>query len=465
MKLHFLGANRQVTGSCYCLEAMGKRVLIDCGLFQERSHLGRNWDELPVDPRTLDAVLLTHAHLDHCGRLPRLVRSGFKGPIYCTAPTVELADIVMRDSGRIQEEDASFKKKRYQREQRQSKHPIAPLYTEDDAKKVTPMLKPLAFNACHRLFPGFEVCYHDAGHVLGSAMITIDLTDAGRRQRILFSGDIGQWNKPLIPDPSLIDTADHVVMESTYGDRDHKTNGSIDDALANIVNDAYERRGNVVIPTFAIERAQELLFHFSLLQTTKRIPRVPVFLDSPMAINVTEVFSRHRSFLDEQMRGLLDAGEHPLDFPGLYLTRSHAQSKAINAVRSTAVILAGAGMCTGGRIKHHLAHNISRPESTILFVGYQSPDTLGGQIVRGDPQVRIFGRTQDVRANIRQVSGLSAHADRTGLLRWIDALNPKPRNVFLTHGEDDVAHTLATQLRNTHQLHVTVPEYGSCVDL
>jgi metallo-beta-lactamase family protein len=468
MNLRFLGANRQVTGSCYLLEFTGKRLLIDCGLFQERRLLGRNWDSFPVSPASIDAVLLTHAHLDHCGRLPRLVSEGFRGSIYCTAPTVELADIVMRDSGRIQEEDATYKKKRHEREGRTGKHPAVPLYTEADAKKVTPMLKPLAFNACHRVLPDVEVCFHDAGHVLGSAMLTIDLKLNGQRRRLLMSGDIGQWDKPLIPDPSLIDAADYVVMESTYGDRDHPRkadNSDVEDALAEIINDAHERRGNVIIPTFAIERAQELLFHFSRLQNEKRIPRVPVFLDSPMAINVTEVFSRHRSFLDEETRWLLDAGEHPLDFPGLYLTRGHAQSKAINAVRGTAVILAGAGMCTGGRIKHHLVHNIWRDESTILFVGYQSPDTLGGQIVRGDKQVRIFGRMRDVNAQVRQISGLSAHADRTGLLRWIDALQRKPKQVFLTHGEEDVALTLADELRQSRQLNVEVPEYGSTSEL
>ncbi len=468
MQLQFCGANRQVTGSCYLLEAGGQRILIDCGLFQERKYQSRNWDPFPFKPESIDVMLLTHAHLDHCGLIPKLVREGFSGKIYTTEPSVELASIVMLDSAKIHEEDAAYKIKRHKREKRKPPRPVVPLYTVDDAKKAIAHLEPIAFNACHRLADGVEVCFHDAGHVLGSAMLTIDVDGDGKdnsKKRLLFSGDIGQRDKPLIPDPTLIERADIVIMESTYGDREHREEGDVETKLAEAVNEAYDAGGNVVIPTFAIERAQELLFHLSQLLRAKRIPRVPVFLDSPMAIRVTDLFAKHRSFLDAQAQAMLDADNHPLEFPGLYLSKSADESRAINGVRGTAIILAGSGMCTGGRIKHHLGHNIARPESTLLFVGYQSPDTLGGLIVRGRDEVRIYRRNYPVYANVRQLHGLSAHADHEALLHWLDAVSPRPQQVFLTHGEEDVAEKLAEELRTTRGLNVEVPHYSQTVTL
>ncbi len=465
MHLSFHGAARQVTGSCYLLEHNKRRILIDCGLFQERRFLKRNWEPFPFDPASVDLMLLTHGHLDHCGLIPKLVREGFSGRILTTKPSVALAEIVMMDSARIQEEDAKYKKKRHQREGRKSKYPVEPLYTVDDARQAVPLLEPVAFNACHDLGDGVTVCYHDAGHILGSASLTVDVEVGGARRTILFSGDVGQHDKPLIPDPTLIERADYVVLESTYGDREHREDGDIDDQLAKHVNACAQRGGNLVIPTFAIERAQELLYHLAGLIYRKEIPRVPVFLDSPMAINVTELFERYPAFLDAHTRGLLERGEHPLDFPGLYLSRSHDQSRAINGVSGTAVILAGSGMCTGGRIKHHLVHNISRKASTILFVGYQSPDTLGGHIVRGKNPVRIHGKERDVKAEIAQLYGLSAHADHEGLLRYLDAVSPDPRRVFLTHGEESVAEKFADEIRRTRKIDVTVPEYRQRVEL
>lgn len=465
MQLLFHGANRQVTGSSTLLEHDGRRVLVDCGLFQERKFQSRNWDGFDHDPASIDLMLLTHGHLDHCGLIPKLVREGFRGRILTTQPSVALAEIVMRDSARIQQEDAKYKQKRHQKQGRKSRHGYEPLYTEDDARRAASQLQPVAFNACHDIGGGMSVCFHDAGHVLGSASLTIDFTQGKKRKTILFSGDVGQTDKPLIPDPTLIERADYVVLESTYGDRDHRDEGDIEGQLEKHVNACVERRGNLVIPTFAIERAQELLFHLAALIYAKRIPRVPVFLDSPMAINVTELFERYPDFLDAQTRTMLRSGEHPLDFPGLYLSRGHEQSRAINAVRGTAVILAGSGMCTGGRIKHHLVHNISRKKSTILFVGYQSPDTLGGHIVRGKNPVRIFGKEREVKAEIARLYGMSAHADREGLLAYLGAVAPKPKHVFLNHGDEDAAGRLAKDIRETMQIAVTVPEYGQRVTL
>ncbi|MEM9752099.1 MAG: MBL fold metallo-hydrolase [Planctomycetota bacterium] len=465
MKISFHGANRQVTGSCYLLEHGCRRVLIDCGMFQERKFIARNWESFGFDPAEVDVMLLTHGHLDHCGLIPKLVRDGFAGRILTTQPSVALAEIVMRDSARIQEEDARYKKKRHRREKRRSKHGYDPLYTEDDARRAANRLKPVAFNACHQLGGGISACFHDAGHVLGSASLTVDVETGEGRKTVLFSGDVGQHDKPLIPDPTFVERADYVVLESTYGDRNHRDEGDIPGQLAKHINAAVERGGNVIIPTFAIERAQELLFYLASLIYEKQIPRVPVFLDSPMAINVIELFERYPDFLDEHTRMLLRSGEHPLDFPGLFLSRSHDQSKAINAVGGTAVILAGSGMCTGGRIKHHLVRNISRERSTILFVGYQSPDTLGGLIVRGKNPVRIHGKEREVKAEITQLYGLSAHADHDGLLEYLDAVEPKPRRVFLTHGEASVADKFAEEIRRTRDIDVSVPEFGESVTL
>ena len=461
MHVQFLGAARQVTGSSYLLELPGRRLLIDCGMFQERRFLSRNWEPFEFDPASLDAVLLTHAHLDHCGLVPKLVRDGYRGPVWCTGPSVEIAEIVMEDAGRIQEEDARYKAKRYRKEQREAKHPIAALYTADDARRAAQRLRPIPRDGVLKLSEKITATFRDAGHVLGSASITLEVDGPQGKRRLLFSGDIGQHDKPLIPDPVSVARADVVVMESTYGDREHREAGDIPSQLEAVINAASERGGNVVVPTFAIERSQELLFHLAELVRQKRIPRVPVFLDSPMAINVTEVFMRHREHLDAETRGRLERGDNPLEFPGLFLSRSHQQSRSINGLKGTAVILAGSGMCTGGRIKHHLLHNIGRAEATLLFVGYQSPDTLGGQIVRGDAEVRIFGKMREVRAQVKQIHGLSAHADRADLLRWLDAVQPPPGQVFLTHGEEAVAERLAAELRETRGLNVAVPDYRS----
>lgn len=474
MKLTFLGANRQVTGSSYLLEVPGLkdrrgvfRIMIDHGMFQERKFLNRNWEDCPVPAKSIDVLLLTHAHLDHCGRIPKLVDEGFKGRIITTEPSVELARIVMTDSGRIQEEDAKYKKKRFKRQNRTPKYPIVPLYGSKEAKKAGKMLDAVAFGACHVLNDHVSVCFHDAGHVLGSASLTVTVKtpEMDTARTVLFSGDIGQTDKPLIPDPVMIDQADYVVMESTYGDREHKDEGDVETVLAETINLAVEKGGNVVVPTFAIERAQELLFHLKRLISDKRIPHVPVFLDSPMAINVTELFEKHRDFLDEKTKRRLANGDDPLDFKGLFMSRSPKDSRAINSIRGTAVILAGSGMCTGGRIKHHIAHNISRPESVILFVGYQSPDTLGGQIVAGKDEIRVHGEMKKMRIQVKRLYGMSAHADRTDLLKWLDHVAPKPKRVFLTHGDGKVAMRLADELKETRGLDASVPEYGDVVEL
>jgi metallo-beta-lactamase family protein len=463
--LHFLGANQQVTGSRYVLEAGGLRVMIDCGMFQERCCLDRNWGPSPVPPGDVDYLLLTHAHLDHCGLIPRFVGEGFGNPILATAPSIDLARLVLEDSARIQEEDAGYKRKRHRRERRKGPHPEIPLYTSEEVQSALRLLRLVTYGKTISLNDHVEVQYHDAGHILGSAMLEVTAKEAGQSRRLVFSGDIGQRNRPLVEDPAVVTRADFVVMESTYGDRDHESSDDVLDRFAQVVNDTVERGGNVVIPTFAIDRAQAILFYLAKLVADTRIPRMTTFLDSPMAIDATGIYKDYKHLLDDETHRLLERGEHPFQFAGLHFVRNSRESRAINSIQGSCIIMAGSGMCTGGRVKHHLRQNIGRPESTVLFVGYQGRETLGRAIVDGARKVRIHGRKYPVRAKIEQLHGLSAHGDRTDLLRWLGHFASPPRRVFLTHGDADAALELARQIEQRLNWNTTVPEYLDVVDL
>lgn len=465
MRLTFLGANRQVTGSSTLLETSGPRLLVDCGLYQERPYLDRNWESFRVPPREIDACLLTHAHLDHCGRLPRLVKEGFEGPIVSTAATADVARVVLLDAGHIQEEDAAFKKKRHAREGRKGPHPEVPLYTVADARETLPLFAAAAYDRPFDLGGGVEAVFHDAGHILGSSMIEVGEGRGQGRRSIVFSGDIGQWDKPLVRDPSLFETADAVVMESTYGDRDHEDPESVEERLARIVSETVARGGNVVVPVFAVERAQEVLYVLGRLLAARRIPRVLTVLDSPMAVEITGLFGRHRAVLDEEAKGLFRSGHSPFEFPGLKLFRTVEESKTVNAIRGSCVILAGSGMATAGRIKHHLLANIERPESTLLFVGYQARGTLGRLIVEGRPEVRINGRQVAVRARIERIDGFSGHAGKADLLRWLKAFRRPPSRLFLVHGDEEAALGLASAVRRELGWEALIPGYGESFDL
>ncbi|MGZ5479064.1 MAG: MBL fold metallo-hydrolase RNA specificity domain-containing protein, partial [Candidatus Aminicenantales bacterium] len=465
MKLAFLGAARQVTGSSYFFEADGLRGLVDCGLYQERPFLDRNWDPFPVPPDELDFILLTHAHLDHSGLIPRIVRDGFAGTILTTAATADLMSIALMDSAEIQEEDAAFKIRRHQREGRTVDHPVVPLYTTEDVQATMPMVEEAAYDAPVRLSDTVSVRFRDAGHILGSAMIELTVRTGSATRTVVFSGDIGQWDMPFVCDPTLFEKADYVVMESTYGDRDHEDRARVDELLARTIIETAAAGGNVVIPTFAIERAQDLMFHISRLVYDKAIPALPVYLDSPMAREVTQAFERHDEFLDVEMRRLFISGRHPFRFPGLTIVRTPEESKAINNGRGPAVIMAGSGMVTGGRVKHHIAMNIGRPESTILFVGYQARETLGRQILEGAPEIRILGRTIPVKARVTKINGFSAHADRKGLAHWLDGYQSPPRRLFVTHGDADVAAKTAEGIRQERHWTVELPEYREVWDL
>jgi len=459
IKLTFCGAAGNVTGSRYLVEAAGRRIYVDCGMFQEWKLTGRNWEDFPVPAPEIDAVILTHGHLDHCGLLPRLVREGFTGDVHCTAATADIAGIVMKDSGRIQEEDAAYKRKRHRKEKRRDVRPATPLYTEKDAKRAKKQLRKADFDEPVRVAKGIEVTFVSAGHILGAASVHLTVSQHGESRTLVFSGDLGPWDMPILRDPVAPRRADYVVVESTYGDRDHRDVGEIGPRLGQLLNETHRAGGNLVIPSFAVERTQDLLYHLSGLLYDHEIPRQRVFVDSPMAIRVTEVFRRHQDLFDEETMAVIMRGEHPCDFPGLIMARTRDESKAINASDEPHVVIAGSGMCTAGRIKHHLVHNIGRPESTILFIGYQASGTLGRRILNGEKEVRIFGHEHRVRARIAQIHGFSAHADRSGLLRWISTLEAPPRHVFVTHGEPDAARPFAETVGETLDCPTSTPAY------
>ncbi len=459
IKIRFLGAAQNVTGSRYLLEANGTRLLIDCGLYQERDLRSRNWDPFPVDPKDIDAVLLTHAHLDHCGYFPKLFRDGFRGKLYCTRATAEIARIILEDSAYLQESDAKFKQKRHKREGRRGRHPEIPLYTVEDAKACVKRFSPVRYRKPVELANGVEATFYNVGHILGAAFIRVTVSENGASRSIIFSGDVGRRDMPILKDPTVPESADYLLVESTYGDRVHPNKVDIEDRLAEVINKTHEAGGNVVIPTFALERSQDVLYHLNELYLQKRIPPLMSFLDSPMAISVTEVFERHPELHDEEMSDRVNQNRSLFELPGLKMTRATEESKAINRIRGTVLILAGSGMCTGGRIKHHLAHNIVRPESTILLVGYQANGTLGRHILNRPKEVRIHGKTLPIRARVEQMGGLSAHADREDLTRWLSGLKEPPRETFVIHGEPKSAQSFADLLKTKKGWNASVPAY------
>jgi len=464
-KLRFLGATQNVTGSKFLLEANGARVLFDCGMYQEWKLKKRNWHPWAVDPASIDAVVLTHAHLDHCGLLPKLVADGFQGQIYSTGASAGIARIVLLDSAHLQAEDTRYKRRRHKKEGRKSPHPVVPLYTESEVMNTLPLFAPLRYEEPRVVAEGIEVTFHDGGHILGSGMVKVKVTQDGHSRTIIFSGDIGRTDKPILRDPTFFQEADYVVMESTYGDRTHEDPGDIDELLAETIRSTHQAQGNILIPAFAIGRSQELLYRLNALQNDGRIPRLPVFMDSPMAIRVTNVFQANPHLFDEEMNAYMSGGESPFDFETLHLSRSVADSKAINSIRGSAIVIAGSGMCTGGRIKHHLVHNISRKSSTVLFVGYQAVGTLGRRIVDGSETVRILGHQHRVRAKIVQIHGFSAHADRNELDAWVGALKRPPRHVFVVHGDDEAAQAFQQLLDSKPGWNASAPTLNEMASL
>lgn len=425
------GAAKHVTGSCHLVTCNERRVLIDCGLFQgDRETEAANAEPFGFEPASVDALLLTHAHLDHCGRIPRLVREGFRGRIYATAATRELARVVLLDAASLQEEEA----RRAQRSDRRGEGVTAPLYTIDDALHAFDFfVDDVAYEAPVEVAGGIRARFQDAGHILGSASVVLDLDDGTRQRRMVFSGDLGSPGRPILRDPVPAPEADYVVMETTYGDRPHRSLAASVEELYEAIRSTVARKGNVVIPTFALERAQEILYYLHRGIRDGAIPgHVRVFLDSPMAISATEIFRRHPECFDDGFLAELRHGD-PFAMPGLHFTRETGESMGINAIDGGAIILAGSGMCNGGRVRHHLKHNLWKQRSSIVFVGYAAQGTLARRIIDGAREVRVFNEDIPVRAQVWTINGFSAHADQPALLGWLGTA-PR-RRVLLVHGE------------------------------
>ena len=465
IKLRFLGAASNVTGSSHLIEVNGTKVLIDCGLYQERQYKERNWNPFPIPPEKINAVLLTHAHLDHCGLLPKLVREGFKGKIYCTAPTAEIAQIILLDAAKIHEEDAEHKRKRHIKEGRKGPFPEKPLYTTEDAEICQQHFFPIDYKQAVTIGNGIEATLYDAGHVLGSSIVKIKASYDGEERIVLFSGDIGRPDRPIICDPTVFEKADYVLIESTYGDRNHKESGDVKEQIAAVINTTRKEHGNIIVPCFALERSQELLFYINELLAEKKIKPLSIFLDSPMASKITGVFQKHADLYCEKMTEYIKLHNSPFNLPGLELAGTHEQSKVINNIKKSIMVIAGSGMCTGGRIKYHLANNISKTQNTIMFVGYQAEGTLGRQIVDGAKEVRILGNMYPVRARIAKINGFSAHADQDELLAWLKELKTPPRSIFVVHGEAESSKNFSNYVREQTGWHVHVPTYQDEITL
>jgi metallo-beta-lactamase family protein len=462
-RISFLGAAQNVTGSQYLLEANNKRILIDCGLYQERNLSERNWSPFTFDPSSIDVMLLTHAHVDHCGLIPKLVRDGFRGKIYCTFATKEISSIILLDAARLQEEDAVYKKKRHEKEGRTGRFPEVPLYTTEDVEASFPYFSGVDYKDVVNIGDGITAVFCNAGHVLGSSMIKVTINQKGETRNILFSGDVGRRDKPILNDPATFKDLDYVLIESTYGDRIHDEPVDISENLAEIINSTWKAGGNIIVPSFALQRAQEILYYMNELLIDNRIPDIPVYLDSPMAIKVTEVFKQHKELFDKEMLALIRDKQSPFEFPELHLVETAEESKALNFMEGSRMIIAGSGMCTGGRIKHHLAQYISRPDCTIMFVGYQANGTLGRSIVDKAKEVRIHGQTYKVKARIVEIKGFSAHADRNELMQVLSGINP--RRVFIIHGEAKSASEFGKFLRQEKGWRVNIPIYGESAAL
>ena len=463
MKLHFYGADRCVTGSCHCLEINGKKILVDCGLQQGRDELDNRY--LAFAPGNIDILLVTHAHIDHTGRIPLLVKNGFHGRILTTRLTADLMKIMLLDSAHIQESDAEYENRKGERAGREH---VDPLYTEQDALDVFKYVTTCEYEEKVDLCEGVSALFTDAGHLLGSASITIELEENGVHKTIVFSGDIGNVDQPIIRDPQLLKKADYVVMESTYGDRNHTEVWSYTDELAEIIDETLGKGGNVVIPSFAVGRTQELLYFIREIKDQKLVkstPNFPVYIDSPLAKAATTVFCGDlHGYLDEQALDLVKDGTHMFTFPNLNLVESSEESKMLNMDTTPKVIISASGMCDAGRIRHHLKHNLWRANSAVVFVGFQSPGTLGRRLLDGVEKVKLFGEEIAVKAKIVNFQGLSSHADHDHLVEWIKAFDPKPAHVFVVHGDEDVAPVFAEEL-NSLGFHAHAAKFTECYDL
>jgi len=468
MKLTFWGAAGTVTGSMHLVESGGKRFLLDCGLNQGRRKDADQKNRcLPFSGSTIEAVVLSHAHIDHSGNLPTLVKNGFAGPIYTTPATIDLCNWMLRDTAHIQEKDAEFLNKRLEHRKAAGLENgrVTPLYTMADAERTLPLFHPVPYHQPEQLSPELMYVAYDAGHILGSSCIVLHEGTEDKRVRLAFSGDVGRPNLPIIRDPEVMPAAEYLIMESTYGGRLHKSASHVENKLADVVNRTARRGGRIIVPAFAVGRTQQLVLLLHELANQKRIPNIPIFVDSPLAVNATAVHRDHPECFDEETRAFLLNHEDPFGFQRLQYIREASESKKLNDLHGPMVIISASGMCEQGRILHHLWNNIEDPRNTILITGFQAADTLGRKLIEKWPEVRVFGEPKRVRAEISSLDELSGHADQRELLDWIRPLAPTLRRVFLVHGEPQQSQTLAKLLDSQYGLEAVIPHPGESFEL
>ena len=473
MKITFLGATRTVTGSNYLIEAAGKKFLVDCGMWQGKAELEEeNYQEFEFDPKEIDFMLLTHAHIDHSGRIPKLYKEGYRNKIYAHKATCDLCALMLPDSGHIQEQESEWKNRK---RIRKGEEPREPLYTAEEALRCLEIFQPVKYDEIIDITPEIHARFNDAGHMLGSSIIELWVEENGKRIKTVFTGDLGNNDIPLLNEPTMIEDTDFLVMESTYGSRLHIRNDNKAEDFLNIVAETLDNGGTVVIPSFAVGRTQEILYEIDKLKDIRKdeefrkkyktLMKTPVYVDSPLAISATEVFKENMDLFDEETQKEISKGENPLEFPGLKFTRTAEESKALNEDPTPSIIISASGMCEVGRIKHHLKHNLWNPKNTILFVGYQAPGTLGYNIVNGAKTVKIFGEEIAVNARIEYIEGYSGHADQEGLMNFIYSFIQKPKHIFLVHGEEESQEVLKSKIDEETKLPVTIANFGETYDL
>jgi len=473
MKVTFLGATKMVTGSNFLVEGAGKKFLIDCGMYQGQVKIEeKNNDEFDFDVNDIDFVLLTHAHIDHSGRIPKLYKEGYRNPIYAIKATCDLCSIMLPDSGHIQEMESNWKNKK---RLRSGEKPIIPIYTANEALQSIKLFHPVSYDEIIQIDENIEVRFNDAGHMLGSAIIEIWIKEDGEKKKIVFTGDLGNNDIPLLSSPTMIESTDYLVMESTYGSRLHIRNENKAELFLDIVYETIKKGGNVIIPSFAVGRTQEILYELNNIKEKRNdeefikkyqvLMNTPVFVDSPLAISATEIFKKNEELFDDETKGKIESGDNPLEFPGLSFTRTPEESMALNESKNPSIIISASGMCEIGRIKHHLKHNIWNPINTILFVGYQAPGTLGRKIVDGAKTIKLFGDEVAVNARIEYIEGYSGHADQEWLLNFIYSFYTKPKYIFLVHGEEESQIVLKQKILENTSIPVIIPEYGETYEI
>ena len=473
MKVTFLGATKTVTGSNFLVEGAGKKFLVDCGMYQG-SAADEFENEAPFlfNVDEIDFMLLTHAHIDHSGRIPKLYNEGYRNDVIATKATCDLCSIMLPDSGHIQEMEAEWKNRK---RERKGEEPVPPIYTAEDAAKSLEIFKPVQYNEIVDIDENIKARFNDAGHMLGSSIIEVWITENGETKKIVFTGDLGNNDIPLLSPPTMISDADYLVMESTYGNRLHIRNDDKAEVFLNIVYETLEKGGTVVIPSFAVGRTQEILYELNRIKDKKddeefskkyqKLMSVPVYVDSPLAISSTEVFKENMNLFNEETQAIINEGDNPLEFNGLKFTRTAEESKALNESEESSIIISASGMCEVGRIKHHLKHHLWDPNSTILFVGYQAPGTLGRKLVDGEKKVKIFGEEIAVNARIEYIEGYSGHADQEWLMNFVYSFTTPPKHIFLVHGEPEGQIVLKQKLEENTNIPITIPDYGETYEI